>query len=67
MQKFFLKSDGKRPEGLTLIPWCEDISATWDVTVIDTVADSYEAMLSISAESAAEEMSGKCVNEKYLK
>lgn len=48
------RSDGKRPDGLTLIPWKEGRSATWDVTVTDTVAPSYVSMSSISAASAAE-------------
>ena len=31
------RTDGKRPDGLTLIPWQRGKSLTWDVTVIDTV------------------------------
>ena len=48
------RSDGKRPDGLTLIPWCEGRCATWDVTVADTTAVSYIAMTSSLAGSAAE-------------
>jgi hypothetical protein len=48
------RSDGKRPDGLTSIPWREGRSATWDVTVINTVAASYLAMSSVCAASAAE-------------
>lgn len=48
------RSDGKRPDGLTLIPWREGRSATWDVTVTDTVATSYVAISSTNAASAAE-------------
>jgi hypothetical protein len=48
------RSDGKRPDGLTLIPWREGRSATWDVTVTDTVAPSYVAISSANAASAAE-------------
>jgi hypothetical protein len=33
--------DGKRPDGLTLIPWCGGKPLCWDVTVVDTMADSY--------------------------
>ena len=47
------RSDGKRPDGLTSIPWREGRSATWDVTVINTVATSYLAMSSVRAASAA--------------
>jgi hypothetical protein len=46
-----MRDDGKRPDGLTLVPWPAGRSATWDVTVIDTVAASYipqSASLSLS-------------------
>ena len=48
------RSDGKRPDGLTLIPWREGRCATWDVTVTDTTALSYIATTSSLAGSAAE-------------
>ena len=48
------RSDGKRPDGLTSIPWREGRSATWDVTVTSTVAASYVTMNSVCAASAAE-------------
>ena len=48
------RSDGKRPDGLTSIPWREGRSATWDVTVTNTVATSYVAMTSVCAAAAAE-------------
>jgi len=35
------RSDGKRPDGLTLVPWKEGKPLTWDSTVVCTVADSY--------------------------
>jgi hypothetical protein len=34
-------ADNKRPDGLTLLPWCEGKSLAWDVTVICPLADSY--------------------------
>ena len=37
------RDDGKRPDGLTLIHWRLGLSATCDVTVIDTLAASYLA------------------------
>ena len=49
-----LRSDGKRPDGLTLIPWRDGRCATWDVTVTDTVAASYLNATSSAAGSAAE-------------
>jgi len=33
------RSDGKRPGGLTLIPWQIGLCLTWDVTVATTLAD----------------------------
>jgi hypothetical protein len=35
------RSDGKRPDGLTLIPWREGRCLCWDVTVICPLAASY--------------------------
>ena len=36
-----LRSDGKRPDDLTLMPWQAGKSVTWDVTVSRPLADSY--------------------------
>ena len=36
-----IRSDGKRPDGLTLIPWSGGRCLTWDVTVTDTLAESF--------------------------
>ena len=49
-----LRSDGKRPDGLTLILWREGRYLVRDVTVADTTAASYLPLISISAGSAAE-------------
>jgi len=48
------RNDGKRPDGLTLVPWQTGRSATWDVTVIDTLAQSYLEQSATRAGSAAE-------------
>jgi len=48
------RSDGKRPDELSSIPWREGRSATWDVTVTNTVAASYVAITSVRAAAAAE-------------
>jgi len=55
-----LRSDNKRHEGLTLIPWRDGRCAIWDVTVTDTVAPFYLSMSSACAVSAAE------AEEKYI-
>lgn len=48
------RSDGKRPDGLTLVPWQGGRCAVWDVTVADTLAVSYLPVTSVTACGAAE-------------
>jgi len=48
------RSDGRRPDGLTFIPWQNGKSLTWDVTVATMLADSYINALANSAGAAAE-------------
>ena len=36
-----LEADGKRPDGLTIVPWREGKPLTWDVTVVCPLAESY--------------------------
>jgi len=35
------RDDGKRPDGLMLVPWQSGCSAMWDVTFVPTLATSY--------------------------
>ena len=47
------RSDGKRPDGLTLYPWSGGKNLVWDYTCRDTLAQSHVAGTSKEAGSAA--------------
>lgn len=49
-----VRSDGKRPDGVSQIPWAEGKCVTWDVTVTDTLAAFNLASSSAAAGNAAE-------------
>ena len=49
-----LRGDGKRPDGLTLVPWQSGRSLTKDVTVVNTLASSYTPTTSVTPCGAAE-------------
>jgi len=50
-----VRDDGKRPDGLTLLPWNCGRSATWDVTVVDTLGNAYLLQqIAVTSASAAE-------------
>src|SRR5882757_929015 len=59
------RSDGIRPDGLTLIPWRGGRSLLWDVTVADTLAVSYLHISSVKAGAVAELAATK-KHTKYL-
>ncbi|KAJ4450342.1 hypothetical protein ANN_01762 [Periplaneta americana] len=48
------RSDGKRPDGLTLVPWRVGKSLIWDSTCVDTLAPSHLSSTSKTPGSAAE-------------
>ncbi|KAH0812360.1 hypothetical protein GEV33_010431 [Tenebrio molitor] len=58
------RDDGKRPDGMTLIPWNKGQPLVWDVTVVDTLADSYVLKTSEVSGFAAE-MACKRKHNKY--
>ena len=47
-------TDGKRPDGLTLIPWREVRCLMWNTAVADTTAASYLPSTAMSSGSTAE-------------
>ena len=46
-------SDGKRPDGVTLVPWKNGKSLIWDATCPDTLARSYRAAATSSTGAVA--------------
>jgi len=58
------RADGKRPDGLTLIPWQSGKSLCWDVTVTCPLAESYVTRAAQEAGAAAELAASRKL-EKY--
>ena len=48
------RRDGRRSDGMTMIPWCRGRSLVWDFTCCDTVARSHVQQTSVLAGSAAD-------------
>jgi hypothetical protein len=58
------RDDGKRPDEMTLVPWINGQPLVWDVTIVDTLADSYVLKTSEVSGFAAE-MACKRKHSKY--
>jgi hypothetical protein len=52
------------PDGMTLVPWIKSQPLVWDVTVVDTLADSY-VLKSSEVSGFAAEMACKRKHSKY--
>ena len=56
-----MRSDGKQPDGMSLIPWQAGKVLVWDVTVVTTLADSYVSIAARGSGQVAEQAaSRKC-------
>ena len=47
------RSDGKRPDGITMVPWESGRCIVWDVTCVDTLAPTYRSDAVIAPGSVA--------------
>jgi len=59
-----VRQNGKRPDGLTLIPYANGRSLTWDVTVVCSTADSY-IDLTVQGPGSIAEMAASRKEVKY--
>ena len=60
------RSDGKRPDGLTLIPWQAGRCLAWDATVVDTLAASYIQASSTAAGSVAKVAKYSAISQIHI-
>ena len=61
------RSDGKRPDGISVVPWRRGKLLVWDATCPDTFAPSYSALATIEAGAvAAKAEAGKCQIYSHL-
>jgi hypothetical protein len=58
------RDDGKRPDGMALVPWIKGQPLVWDVAVVDTLADSY-VLKSSEVSGFAAEIACKRKHSKY--
>ena len=61
------RTDGKRPEGVTMIPWEMGKQLVWDVTVVDALAASRLSQWSLCKPRTTVTEAGALKFEKYRK
>ena len=60
------RTDGKRPDGITLAPWEEGKQLVWDVTCVDLLAPSRKENGSVANPGTAVEDAGELKTAKYV-
>ena len=60
------RTDGKRPDGITLAPWEEGKQSVWDVTCVDLLAPSRIEKGSVANPGAAAEEAEELKTAKYV-
>jgi hypothetical protein len=67
------RDDGKRPDGMTLVPWIKGQPLVWDVTIVDALAGSCvlktSEVSSFAAEMACKRKHSKCssiISSNYI-
>ena len=60
-----LRSDGRRSDGTTLIPWRASRHLVWDATAIDTLPPSYLQTTATTAGAQAAEIADERKKKKY--
>jgi len=58
-----VRSDGKRPDGATMVPWARGRCMAWDVTVSDTLAPSHVQTSATRAGAVAEQSEALKINK----
>jgi len=60
------RSDGKHPDGLSLVPWQNGKALCWDVTVICPLADSYISADARDADTSHKELKYAGLDGRYV-
>ena len=60
-----LRSGGKRPDGVSVVPWTSGKCLVWDVTCVDTFAPSYRS-LAVQGPGTVVARAESLKEEKYI-